>query len=158
MSQITETQLHAIAIRVMDSIDPSKELSLDDFITDVPMNEEQLQLCHSLISVFMNHDFTYIGFGSKWMAMVDMSITIGSHTRNPNGTSLHIPFGTILKWEDDAPNGNVWFNTTIDGENYRGKIESGKITNLIRRGSIAMVQNGSTLIYGNPYLQKLLAD
>ena len=158
MSQITETQLHAIAIRVMDSIDPSKELSLDDFITDVPMNDAQLSLCNSLLSVFMNHDFNYIGHGSKWMAMEDMSITIGSHTRNPNGTSLRIPFGTILTWEDDAPNGNVWFNTIIDGEKFRGKVESGRITNLVRRGRIAMVQNGTTIIYRNPYLQQLLAN
>lgn len=94
---------------------------------------------------------------SKWVANTDMSIGIGSHSRNPNTTSLPIPAGTILTWEDDAPNGNVWFHVELDGEKYRGKIECGAITNLIRRGKISLYDNGNGFrVYSGEYLQKLL--
>lgn len=95
---------------------------------------------------------------SKWIANTDMSIGIGSHTRNPNTTSLPIPAGTILTWEDDAPNGNVWFHVELDGEKYRGKIECGRITNLINRGRISLSDNGNGfIIYDGEYLKKLLS-
>ena len=95
---------------------------------------------------------------SKWVANSDMSIGIGSHTRNPNTTSLQIPEGTTLRWEEDAPNGNVWFNVEIDGKKYRGKVESGRITNLIKRGRISLSDNGNGfIIYEGEYLKKLLS-
>lgn len=100
---------------------------------------------------------TEIRMLSKWRATRDMSIGIGSHSRNPNTTSLPIPKGTILTWDDDAPNGNVWFYATIDGEKYRGKIECGRITNLIKDGRIELFDNGNHFaIYDGEYLQKLL--
>ena len=101
---------------------------------------------------------TEIRYNSKWVAMEDFSIGIGSNSRNPNTTSLQIPAGTTLRWEDDAPNGNVWFNVEIDGEKYRGKVECGRITNLINRGRISLADNGNGFVaYSGEYLQKLLS-
>lgn len=101
---------------------------------------------------------TEIRYNSNWTAMEDFSIGIGSHSRNPNTTSLQIPSGTTLRWEEDAPNGNVWFNVEIDGEKYRGKIECGRITNLINRGRISLADNGNGFIaYQGEYLKKLLS-
>lgn len=94
---------------------------------------------------------------SKWRAVKDMSIGIGSHSRNPNTTSLPIPKGTILTWDDDAPNGNVWFYATIDGEKHRGKIECGRITNLIKDNEIELVDNGDNhIVYGEAFVKQLL--
>lgn len=94
---------------------------------------------------------------SKWRAVEDMSIGIGSHSMNPNTTNLPIPKGTILTWDDDAPNGNVWFYATIDGVKHRGKIECGRITNLIKDNRIELVDNGdSHVVYGQTFLELLL--
>ena len=94
---------------------------------------------------------------SKWRATKDMSIGIGSHSMNPNTTNLPIPKGTILTWDDDAPNGNVWFYATIDGVKHRGKIECGRITNLIKDNDIELVDNGTGFIsYNGEFLQHLL--
>lgn len=101
---------------------------------------------------------TEIRYNSKWTAMDDFSIGIGSDSRNPNTTSLKIPEGTTLRWEEDAPNGNVWFNVEIDGKKYRGKVESGRITNLINRGRISLADNGNGIVaYQGEYLKKLLS-
>lgn len=100
---------------------------------------------------------TEIRMRSEWVVTADMSIGIGSHSRNPNTTSLPIPMGTILTWDTDAPNGNVWFYATIDGEKYRGKIECGRITNLINSGKIELHDNGNGIrIYSGDYLKELL--
>ena len=96
---------------------------------------------------------------SKWKATQDMSIGIGSHSMNPNTKSLLVPKGTILTWEDDSPSGNVWFHVTIDGVKHRGKIECGRITNLIKRNAIELFDNGNNFkIYSGEYLQKLLSN
>jgi hypothetical protein len=101
---------------------------------------------------------TEIRYNSKWVAMDDFSIGIGSNSMNPNTTSLSISSGTILRWEEDSRNGNVWFNVEIDGQKYRGKIECGSITNLINRGRISLADNGNGIIaYKGEYLQKLLS-
>jgi hypothetical protein len=103
---------------------------------------------------------TEIRYRSKWVALKDFSIGIGSHSMNPNTTSLHISKGDVLTWEDDAPNGNVWFN--VEGEGYgnmkhRGKVESGRITNVIIDGWISLLDNGNgNIAYQGEYLQKLL--
>ena len=100
---------------------------------------------------------TEIRYGSKWIAVEDMSIGIGSNSRNPNTTSLRIPKGTILTWDDDSPSGNVWFYATIDDIKYRGKIESGRITNIINRNRIELHDNGKGIIaYDGEFLKKLL--
>jgi hypothetical protein len=99
-----------------------------------------------------------IKFRSQWMASKDMSIGIGSHSTNPNTTSLQIPQGTILTWDDDAPNGNVWFYVTIYGKKYRGKVECGRITNLIKRGTIELFNEGNgPSVYSGDYLKRLLS-
>ena len=86
-----------------------------------------------------------------------MSIGIGSHSRNPNTTSLPIPNGAILTWDGDAPNGNVWFYATIDGVKHRGKIECGRITNLIKDNEIELVDNGDNhIVYEKTFLERLL--
>lgn len=106
----------------------------------------------------MKTKMTEIRYGSNWVAMMEFSIGIGSHSMNPNTKSLKIPLGTILQWEGDSPNGNVWFNVKIDGEKYRGKIESGAITNVIKSGRISPYgdnEKGIIAYYGE-YLQKLL--
>ena len=102
---------------------------------------------------------TEIRMFSKWRATKDMSIGIGSHTRNPNSTSLPIPKGTILIWDEDSASGNVWFYVTIDGVSHRGKIECGQITNLIKDGRIELFDNGNRfVVYSGEYLQKLLTQ
>lgn len=102
-------------------------------------------------------EITEIRSGSKWKAEIDTSFGIGSHSRNPNSTDLKIPKGTILTWDGDAPNGNVWFKATIDGEEYRGKMESGSIINEINRGEISLFDNGNgARVYHGEYLQKRL--
>lgn len=98
-----------------------------------------------------------IRLNSKWIALKDFSIGIGSTCRNPNTTRLFIAKGTTLVWEDDSPSGNVWFNVEIDGFKYRGKIESGCITNVIKDGKIELLDNGNDfVIYDGEFLQKLL--
>ena len=101
---------------------------------------------------------TEIRYGSKWEAIMEFSIGIDSNSMNPNTKSLKIPLGTILQWEEDSRNGNVWFNVEIDGEKYRGKIESGAITNVIKSGRISPYGNNEKgiIAYDGEYLQKLL--
>lgn len=101
---------------------------------------------------------TEIRYNSKWVAMKDFSIGIGSNSRNPNTTSLQIPSGTTLTWDEDSRNGNVWFNVEINGEKHRGKIECGSITNAIKSGKISLADNGNGFVaYDGEYLQKLLS-
>ncbi len=98
-----------------------------------------------------------IRINSTWVALKDFSIGIGSHSRNPNTTSLMIPKGTLLKWDSDSASGNVWFRVEIEGVKHRGKIESGCITNVIRHGKIELKDNGKDfVIYDGDYLKKLL--
>jgi len=98
-----------------------------------------------------------IRYNSEWEALVDFMITIDSTTTSPMGKSFLIPKGTILKWEDDAPNGNVWFNFVVNGDKRRGKIESGVITNVIKSGRIKLFKEGNGFVaYGEEYLKKLL--
>lgn len=100
---------------------------------------------------------TQINFRSKWLATEDTHIWIDSNSTNPNSTRLSIPSGTILTWDDDAPNGNVWFYVNIDGKDYRGKRECGYITNLIKSGEIELLDNGNgRTAYTNNFLQMLL--
>jgi hypothetical protein len=81
---------------------------------------------------------------SKWILLKDMGVTIDSHTQNPNGKNLIIPQGTIITWEDDAPNGNVWFNFELNGVKYRGKKECGRIFSVINDGYISLQDNGNS--------------
>jgi hypothetical protein len=106
----------------------------------------------------MKNMITEIRYGSKWVGIKEFSIGIGSNSMNPNTKSLKIPLGTILQWEEDSPNGNVWFNVELDGKKYRGKIESGAITNVIKRGNISLYGNNEKglIAYDGEYLQKLL--
>ena len=98
---------------------------------------------------------TEIRMNSKWEALRDFSIGIGSHAWNPNTTSLLIIKGTILKWDDDAPNGNVWFYVEIDGVKHRGKTESGSILNLVKSGFIQLIDNGQSYrVYSKEYVER----
>jgi hypothetical protein len=98
-----------------------------------------------------------IRINSTWVALKDFSIGIGSHSRNPNTTSLRIPKGTLLKWDDDSPSGNVWFRVEIEGVKHRGRVQSGRITNVIKDGKIGLKDNGKDfVIYDGDYLKKLL--
>jgi hypothetical protein len=104
-----------------------------------------------------NDMITEIKMHSKWMAIDDFSIGIGSHSMNPNTTSLPVPRGTILTWDEDSRNGNVWFYVDIDGVKHRGKVECGSITKLINQKKISLHDNGRGFaIYSGDYLQKLL--
>lgn len=101
---------------------------------------------------------TEIRHNSKWVALEDFRIGVGSHCWNPNTTALTITKGTILNWEDDSPNGNVWFNVEVNGENYRGKVECGRITNAINSGRISLLDNGDGMVaYSGDFLQRLLS-
>lgn len=96
---------------------------------------------------------------SKWEALQDFTIGIGSHTRNPNTTSLHISKGDVLIWEDDSLDGNVWFNVELEGYGmkHRGKIQSGCILNLVKRDLIQLVDNGNGfVIYSENYVKRYL--
>lgn len=66
------------------------------------------------------------------------SLTIGSHTQNLNGTQLVLPKGTILTFESEANNGNVWFTFKHPQtkEQIRGKSESGSVLNMLQGGLI----------------------
>jgi len=101
---------------------------------------------------------TEIRYGSNWVATMEFNIGVGSDCRNPNPKPLKVPIGTILQWEGDSRDGNVWFNVQIDGEKHRGKIESGAITNVIKSGRISLYGNNEKgfIAYSGEYLQKLL--
>ena len=100
---------------------------------------------------------TEIRMNSKWEALKDFSIGIGSHAWNPNTNSLIVEKGTILTWDDDAPNGNVWFYVEIDGIKHRGKTQSGSILNLVKSGFIKLFENGNSYrIYSEAYVKRYL--
>lgn len=101
---------------------------------------------------------TEIRTNSIWEALEDFTIGIGSHSQNPNSTSLLVKKGTLLKWDEDSPNGNVWFYVEIGGVQYRGKKESGCILNLINRDLIRLVDNGrGFVVYGQEYVKRYLS-
>ena len=109
----------------------------------------------------METKLTEIRQGSKWVATMEFNIGIGSHSRNPNTKPLKIPTGTILQWDGDSRDGNVWFNVEIDGEKYRGLTQSGNIVEVIKSGRISLYDSNANglngfVIYGGEYLQKLL--
>ena len=100
---------------------------------------------------------TEIRRNSLWEALQDFTIGIGSDTRNPNSTSILVKKGTILKWDEDSPSGNVWFYFEIGGVQYRGKKESGCILNLVKRDLIQLIENGnSSVVYGQEYVKRYL--
>lgn len=100
---------------------------------------------------------TEIRRNSIWEALEDFKIYVGSDSRNPNSTSVLLRKGTLLKWEEDSPSGNVWFYFEIGGVQYRGKKESGCILNLINRDLIQLVDNGnSSVVYGQEYVKRYL--
>lgn len=101
---------------------------------------------------------TEIRMHSLWEALQDFTIGIGSNSINPNSTSLLIKKGTLLKWDEDSPSGNVWFYVEVGGVQYRGKTESGCILNLIKRDLIQLIDNGRLfVIYPQEYVKKYLA-
>lgn len=100
---------------------------------------------------------TEIRMHSLWEALQDFTIGIGSNSLNPNSTSLLIKKGTLLKWDEDSPNGNVWFYVEVGGVQYRGKKESGCILNLVKRDLIQLIDNGnSSVVYGQEYIKRYL--
>lgn len=68
--------------------------------------------------------------------LVLKKITLGYdstiHAPTPNRHKTHHP-GTILRFESEAFNGNVWF---VDPEDERGKTEAGSLENLTRKGTL----------------------
>jgi hypothetical protein len=106
----------------------------------------------------MKTKITEIRYGSYWVATMEFSIGIGSNSMNPNTKPLNIPIGTILQWEEDSRNGNVWFNVEIDGKKHRGLTQSGNIVNVIKSGRISPYGNNEKgfIAYSGEYLQKLL--
>jgi hypothetical protein len=92
---------------------------------------------------------TEIRKNSKWEALKDFNIGIGSHSQNPNTTNLLIKKGTFLIWDEDSPNGNVWFYVVVDGIKHRGRIECGCILNAVKDNRIQLIDNGQGFtIYG----------
>ena len=101
---------------------------------------------------------TEIRTNSIWEALEDFKIYVGSDSRNPNSTSVLVKKGTLLKWDEDSPSGNVWFYFEIGGVQYRGKKESGCILNLINRDLIGLVDNGiGFVIYPEQYVKRYLS-
>lgn len=72
----------------------------------------------------------------KYKVLKSMHLAYGSHTRCSVCHYKAIEPGAIVTLDSVAPNGNVWF---IDHENKRGKIESGCITNLEKRGTVVKI-------------------
>jgi hypothetical protein len=100
---------------------------------------------------------TDVKTNSKWIAEKEFSIGIGSHSQNPNTTSLRIPKGTALIWDGDSPNGNVWFKLNLGGVDYRGKIESGSILNVLKADKISLLDNGNGFtVYSEKYVKNYL--
>lgn len=100
---------------------------------------------------------TEIRQNSIWKALEDFNLGIGSDSRNPNTKPLLIKKGTLLVWECDADNGNVWFNVELDGIKYRGKKESGHVLNLVKRDLIEFVKNQKGfLVYDINYINHYL--
>lgn len=93
---------------------------------------------------------------SKWVTSEDFYLLIGSTTQNPNSKKLALPAGHIITWDEDAPNGNVWFYTELNGVKYRGKRECGTIKNLIKNKSIKLHEMGNGfVIYHGDYLVEI---
>jgi hypothetical protein len=99
-----------------------------------------------------------IKYGSTWEVTGNLRLTIGSDTRNPNGTSrITLNIGEKIVWDDDAPNGNVWFYFNYNGKKERGKVESGSIINLISSNKIKLIDNGNGFIaYNSDYVKRRL--
>lgn len=97
---------------------------------------------------------------STWEVTGDLKLTIGSHSRNPNGTNhIKLKLGERIVWDDDAPNGNVWFYFNYNGKKERGKIESGTIINLIKENRIKLIESGNSfVIYNNEYFSKIISQ
>jgi hypothetical protein len=100
---------------------------------------------------------TEIRKNSKWEALKDFNIGIGSDCRNPNTNRLPIKRGTILVWDEDSPSGNVWFYVEIEGVKHRGKIECGCILNAVKDNIIQLIDNGQGfVIYGPSSIKRYL--
>jgi hypothetical protein len=100
---------------------------------------------------------TEIRKNSKWEALKDFNIGIGSHSQNPNTTRLLIKKGTFLVWDEDSLNGNVWFYVVVDGIKHRGKIECGCILNAVKDNRIQLIDNGQGFaIYGPSSIKRYL--
>ena len=50
--QLTEDELHELARETMHDIDPSVDLSLDEFIASVPMGYSKTILCQTILNAF----------------------------------------------------------------------------------------------------------
>ena len=59
------------------------------------------------------------------------------HRQTPPRHKTLMP-GSIIRLDDEAPNGNVWF---IDEDDERGKIQCGEVRNLTRDGRIVETPN-----------------
>ena len=105
-----------------------------------------------------NKILTQINSRSKWTAMEDIRLGIGSHTRNPNTTSLIVPKGTIMTWDGDSNDGYVWFYAQVNGVKHRGKIGCGRITTLVRENRIELYDNADDFfsVYSGEFLQQLI--
>jgi len=96
--------------------------------------------------------------GSTWEVTGYLRLTIGSNTRNPNGTArITLNIGEKIVWDEDAPNGNVWFYFNYKGNKERGKIECGSIINLISPNRIKLIDNGNGfVVYSSDYVKRRL--
>lgn len=125
----------SVPVGTLGIVDDNSEgvitVSLGAGFTEVPWDkaEEYIKLRYRGMGKDKKALKTELSVGSKVEVIKDLEATVGSDTKNPNGKSFTIPVGTILIYEDVAPNGNVWF-TSVDGAE-RYKVQSGNITNLI---------------------------
>jgi hypothetical protein len=76
--------------------------------------------------------------GQKYVVVDTIPLGYDSDVRAPTPRRFkRHQAGAVLTHDGDAPNGNVWF---IDGDGDRGKIESGSINNLVKRGVIRLAE------------------
>lgn len=71
-------------------------------------------------------------------SVAKFGLVIGSHSRNPNGTTVLLPKGYEIVFDEEAPDGHVWF-TFINPNTKkqdRGYTMSGSLKNMLEAGYI----------------------
>jgi hypothetical protein len=73
----------------------------------------------------------------EYEVLEPLTLGFGSHTRqlSPSNYKTY-KRGEVLTLDSESRNGNVWF---IDKDGDRGKIESGSVQNLVRRGMVKLL-------------------
>lgn len=131
--------LYGDFIRIVSIDSTGTEKLFPIYTYNIPEEFWSIEVVDVEIPTMASNQSSSRGFG-MWEVLLDnFSIGIGSHSRNPNASSLLIPKGTHVHWESDSNNGNVWFKTRLNGVSYRGCVESGSIEGVLKRGFLKLI-------------------